>query len=62
MLHRHGINKWRNRLSPVELLYDWVEREGLPKPRWRDYNKDNPRLLKVDVGGRTYDLADGILS
>ena len=49
---RYGSNKWRDVVDPIEILYDWVSRQGLPEPKWTD------DCEQVKVGADTYCLKD----
>lgn len=47
---RHGVNKWRDSASPIEILYDWVAKKGWPNPVWHSSEDE------VEVGGKRYKL------
>ena len=47
-----------DRLSPVELLYDWVKREGLHNPVWSNLDEDSPHSLQVNIGKNRYKLGE----
>lgn len=45
---RYGDNKWRDSADPIEILYDWVKKEGIAEPKWTDNN------TIVSIGEETY--------
>ncbi len=47
---RYGANKWRDPADPMEILYDWVNKEGIMEPEWTENN------TKVTIGEETYSL------
>lgn len=50
MNFRYGASKWRDSAHPTEILYDWLNNEGLPEPQWEEDNK------RVTIGDSCYDL------
>lgn len=49
---RYGANKWRDSADPMEILYDWVNKEGISEPKWTENN------TIVTIGDKTYTLED----
>lgn len=47
---RYGSSRWRDAADPIEILYDWVNSEGLPEPKWTHDNR------QVTIGRHTYCL------
>lgn len=50
MNFRYGASKWRDSAHPTEILYDWLNNEGLPEPQWEEDNK------RVTIGDSCYNL------
>jgi hypothetical protein len=48
---RHGPNKWRDRLLPVEILDDWIKAKDLPPAEWAADGK------AVTIGDQEYTLS-----
>ena len=47
---RYGSCKWRDAADPIEILYEWVNSEGLPEPKWTQDNR------QVTIGENNYSL------
>ena len=49
---RYGSCKWRDAADPIEILYEWVNSEGLPEPKWTQDHR------QVTIGEINYSLDD----
>ena len=47
---RYGPNRWRDVESPLEILYNWVNREGVQEPQWAEDGRE------ASIGADAYHL------